>query len=69
MLSYPTDPEPWRARSAPHIIISSSLADVVQVRKSRAGLSFQQSGAMLRRLDGDMATGVGRLSPTTEPGQ
>ena len=55
---------PWRARCAPHIIciiISSSLADVLQVRKSRAGLSFQQSGAMLRRLDGDTATGVGRV--------
>ena len=35
---------------------------VLQVRKSRAGrLSFQQSGAMLRQLDGDTATGVGRV--------
>ena len=64
-----TDHEPWRARCAPHIIISSSLADVLQVRKSRAGLSFQQSGAMLRRLDGGRARAgarAGRVAPNTE---
>ena len=34
-----TDPEPWRARSTPHTIISSSTADVLQVRTMGAGLS------------------------------
>ena len=32
--SYPTDPEPWRARCVTHIIISASCVDVLQMRST-----------------------------------
>ena len=59
--SYPTDHEPWRARSAPHIIISSSRVDVLQMRSTRDSLRFVDRGASLRRSGGDTATSAGRV--------
>ena len=61
MSSYPTEPEPWSARCAPHIIISSSLVDVLQVRKSSVLLTVVEQVSLMTRLDGDTATGGGRV--------
>ena len=44
-MTYPTDPETWRARCAPHIIISSSRVDVLQMRSSSTCLSSSDRGA------------------------
>ena len=41
--SYPTDPEPWRARCAPHIIISSSRVGVSQRRSTRGSPQLRRS--------------------------